>query len=277
MGLFDSLFGSTPSAQTSQQPTMTDEQKALLSQMIQQLMAGPMTTSAATTPYTGSFTQPLTDLQKTSLAALEQDVMNRVSGTSSSDVGRKALEGIVSSGGSPVNFDDVFTNSVEQPLLYDFTNKVLPALQSTFAGNAAFGSDKAKQREILTKNLTDTLVSERSKMAYQTNSDAINRMIQAAGMLPAADQANTTAILSALAGGSVEQQTGQNELLSQYNEFLRQQQAKATDIQQILQALGLRSFENVTTVTPGSSGLLGGIAQGFGGALGQAAGGFFGL
>src|SRR5258708_1646762 len=139
-------------------------------------------------------------------------------------------------GGSPVDIQDYFTKSVEEPMLFDFKNKILPMLQSTFSGSSAFGSDKLKQTELLTNNLTRNLTSSRADIAYKSESDAANRMMQALGLIPAA-QAGSTAVTKA----------GQDP--------------QNLQIVQLLQALGIQTMDPTTVVQPGSSGGLGGLAQ----------------
>ncbi|TXH53951.1 MAG: hypothetical protein E6Q97_11930, partial [Desulfurellales bacterium] len=201
MGLFDSLFGSKPKAETTQQPVMTPEQSALLAELIKAFEGKPKAPSEAFTPYEGQLSAGTSNLQNASLAAIEEAVMQQATGGSGNEKAKQTYSNMIDSGGMPVNFDEAFTKGVRDPLLYDFENQVIPRIQSTFAGNAAFGSDKGKARELMVKNLMDTLAGERAKMQYQTSTDALGRVMQSAAGLSGVDSAQIANLVTALNAG----------------------------------------------------------------------------
>lgn len=260
--LSDTILGTSPGVTTSQNPLLTPQQQAALGSVIGELMQGGTTSTGAYRPYQGQFTAPLSGLQSASLSALEQKTMNEVTGAPGSTTATmQALDALIKSGGSPVNINDYFTKSVEEPMLYDFQNKVLPMLQSSFAGSSAFGSDKLKQQRLLTNDLTKNLTSSRANMAYQSQSDALNRMLTAAGIMPQLTNAFTTGQTAAMSAGAVPQQTQQAQLTAQYQDFLRGQTAAQNQVQQLMAALGMSTFQPSTAVTPGSKGLVSGATD----------------
>ncbi len=277
-GLSDFIFGSSPSATTTNAPLMTPQQQAALSQVISQLVSGPTTPTQAFTPYGGQFTAPLTSGQNLSLSALEQQSMNAVDANRTAS---DAVDKLIKGGGSPVDIQDYFTKSVETPMLFDFQNKILPMLQSSFAGSSAFGSDKLKQQELLTNDLTRNLTSSRADLAYRSSTDAANRLLTAAGLAPQIGASTVSTLTQNLGAQAVPQQTQQAQLTAQYQDFLRGQTAGQSQVAQLMQALGLQAFQPQTVVTPGSTGLAGGVANTITAMLTKAAinspGGFFGL
>lgn len=263
MDLFETIFGSEPEAKTTQQPVLTDLQRSAMDQLISQILSsGKITPEGAYKPYEGQFTAGMSGLQNSSLAALEALAMKQVEGAGTA---QKALTGVVESGGNPVDVSKVFDTNVAQPMMYDFTNKILPQLNAHFAGNAAFGSDKKKQTEILTKNFSDSLVNARAKMEFDSMNQANQNLMTAANALPGVNNQAITSIMQALSGGAVPQATAQNELTAKYQDWLRGQTASQANVQALLAAIGLPAFQNITTVTPGTQGLLGAMLSGSGG------------
>ena len=256
----NAITGSNPSVSST--PTMTPEQQAALRQLLGGLTASgrPLTAGQSYSRYNRSMAAPTGRLQNTSLAALEDYVKNEaVGGTGSSKYYQNELDKIIKGGGSTIDINDYFTKSVEQPLMKTFTDKVLPSLQGTFAGSAAFGSDKLKQQELLTDNLMNTLAGSRSKMAYDSSKDAADRLMEALGLGAKVGESTTKNLSTTLAAGGIPQATEQTSLSADYSEFLRGQTAGQNDVQQLMAALGMSSFSPV--VNPGSQGLLGGMSN----------------
>lgn len=263
----DALSGSKSSSETTPTVTMSPEQQALLKKLLAELSGGgPLTEKSTATPYTGSFAAPLSSLQNTSLAALEQAAMNQVSGGDPTiKAAAKAVQDATS--GEPVDINSYFDASVANPTIKQFQDRIIPDLTKRFSGNAAWGSDRMLAERQATEDLGKTLASSRSTMSYQALSDAKNRALTAASFAPAIAGAPTDILTKTLTAGAVPQQTVQTDLAGQYAEFVRQQQGKTEKMNQILSALGLKPFENITTVTPGQPGFLQGAASGVGSAL----------
>ena len=260
-GLTDTIFGKDPSVTST--PTMTPEQQELLKQLLEGMIqpGAKNTPSKAYDKYTGQLTAPTSNLQNLSLSALEQMVLNEATGgVGSSRYYQSELDKIIKSGGSPIDIGDFFKNQVQDPMLKSFSDEVLPRLQGTFSGSSAFGSDKLKQQELLTQNLTKQLVGSRSEMAYKSETDALNRLMTALGLGSQIGTGTTANLTAALAAGKVPQETEQARLKADYEEFLRGQNAQQGDIAQIMAALNMSAFSPV--VNPGTEGLLSSFVKG---------------
>lgn len=271
----DSIFGKDPEVQNQQLPTLTPAQRALLDNLIAGSRSNPdiAAVNRGTQPYKGQLAPDLSGLEKTSLAALEQLAMNAASpgGDSTLQAARGAVER-AATGDEAFNmeeFDRFFGESVAAPMLDMFKREVLPELTRRFSGNAAFGSDRREQELLATQDLGKTLTSERAGAAFKTKEAAKDRALTAAGIAPSLTGAQTQQLLSLLAGGGVEREAEGAKLSAAYNEFLRQEESKTKAFDRALATLGIRPFENVTTVDPGQPGLLQSLAPGVGMGLGS--------
>lgn len=261
MSAADVFFGTSPSASTTSVGLMTPEQQAALSKSITEAMNGPLTPSAAYTPYSGTLTAPTSSLQNMSLSAIEAQVMNEATGgPGSNKAAQQEIDRIIRSGGSPVDVSSAYS-SYADPVIRDFNDRIVPGLQSTFSGSSAFGSDKLKQQQLLTNDLTRNLVNKSGDLTYQAQNDAKNRLMTALGMVPQLGAATTSKLNSGLAAGSVPQQTQQADLTAKYTDFLRGQTAGQSTIAQLMNLITQQSIKPVTTVTPGSQGIAGQMAS----------------
>lgn len=321
------ITGSPASANTASRNLMTPEQDATLSQLLAKLNAG-----GNITPYTGQLNAPKNNvqtgalqgmegvmsnldrntqayqgqlspgnnnLQNVSLTALEQMALGNASNNAANQSSIKALTDFTNAG--PVDINDYFNSSVQDPMLRDFQNKVLPQLTQRFSGQAGFGSDRMRQEQLVTNDMMNILANSRTNMAFNAQNQANTNKMQAAIALPgvtsagindmlnmqqggnrqnAIDQTmldnqykdflrqlsgNTqnANILTALqSGGNIGQAADQQPLTAQYQEFIRQQNGGQNNINNILQALNIRPFENITTVQGQQSGLLQGLLAG---------------
>lgn len=244
--LQDVLTGTPSSAQTSSRSLLTPEQEAMLQALLKQLNPAGNPVPVA----------PQNSAQTASLAALEQASMNQVTPGGQNDISSKALTDIMNAGPSDVNA------SVVNPTMQDFIQKVLPAISGRFSGMSGFGSDRMLQEALATGNATTSIAKARA--------DALDTMqgrkIQAALGLPQVQGGFLQNILNTQAGGNA----AQTAIAA---EFDRQQKAKQANLDTILQALGIKGKENITTVLPGTPGLLSGGGGGaIGGAIGKIAG-----
>lgn len=154
--------------------------------------------------------------------------------------------------GDATDFTQVYKDSVENPLLKDFKNNIMPSISRKYGGNF-FGSDRQKADDTATKNLFDTLSSERSKFAFNSLEAAKNRQIGALNTIPG---------IAAGVGGLADVADFQSYRDNQ--DFAKRMQI----INALLSATGQQTIENIGVVTPGQSGAL----QGFLEALGKGAG-----
>ena len=246
-----SIFGSPKSVLLGKAPSIDQRSLDLLDPAQRELLL-------QLTEFLG---QPIEDAgalggtQQTSLEALEQLALGAVSGEGAIGSAGGALEGILGRG--PTDIDEFFDTTIRDPLIEDFNEILLPNIGKRFAGQF-FGGERQEAERRGFEDLLGTLARERSRVSLEGRRQDDQSTISAAGA--ATDQSQgLLALLSTLfTAGGVEG--------GQQNER----------IQQILQALGLSTKENVVTVDPGSSGLLSSfLGGGGGGAIGGAIAGMF--
>ena len=178
------------------------------------------------------------------------------------------------------------------------------------ANNNYSSSDRQLADQRAQQDLLNSLTQARASTAYQAQNDAVTNALNAAGILTGStnaenanlagligtglntglnqQQLDTQTTLSAaqqllqqpgmditnlnniLSGATSQQQISQQQLDNIKNQFNVQTDQEAQRIALLLQALGLGTSENITTVTPGQPGLLQGAAQGLGAAGGAA-------
>lgn len=319
--------GSAPSATTSSRSLMTPEQEGTLSQLLAKLNAGNGITpydgqlnaqknnvqtgalqgmggvmsnlDQNTTAYTGQLSPGNNNLQNISLTALEQMALGNASNNGANQSSVKALTDFTNAG--PVDINGYFNSSVQDPMLRDFQNKILPQLTQRFSGQAGFGSDRQRQEQLVTNDMMNTLANSRTNMAFNAHNQANANKMQAAMALPsvtssgindmlnmqsggmkqnAVDQTmldnqykdfirqlsgntqNANILGQLQTGGNIGQAADQQPLTSQYQEFLRQQGGNQSNINNTINALGIRPFENISTVQGQQNGLLQGLLAG---------------
>lgn len=273
MGFFDFLLGTesevvSPQAQVQQVSKFTPEQNDLLKQLIEQLGSGSNATGVGGftpiefQPSSGELSPGLSGVQETSLEALEQRaLLAATGGDANTQATNKALQSLLS--GDATDFNDVFTQTVQNPLLETFQEDILPGISSQFAGNF-FSSDRTGIQERALENLGDTLAQERSRLSFQTQESALDRQLQALGLAPGIQQGQLGELTTLLSAGNVPREVEQQLTEAERTEFNRQQEQQSLRINQILAALGLDATENIATapvVLPGSTGFLTSVAS----------------
>ncbi len=257
--IFGFLGGSKPSASTSPHATMSPEQQQALQALLQRLGGGGVN------QYPGPTTTPGQDL---SLGALEQQALHSVDPASQVAIAktRATLSDLQSE-----SFNDpskYFDSAIRDPAIKDFQERIMPGIGRRFAGNSIFGSDARTAERQATEDLTRGLSGERSKLEFQAKESNASRAL-------GASQASTN--LEHTVGGIDSEKFAQLMKLfgaesipfsQNYSEFTRQQGQNQTNIGDILAALGLKPFENITTTTPGTSGILGPLLSSFAGSQG---------
>jgi hypothetical protein len=260
-------------------PRLTPEQMALLRQLTSGMASNPdlaNTISGRQQEYTGRFAPETSRLENLSLAALEQQAMNAVGGGTEDPMMTEA-RGQVGRAMSPdvdmEGFNTMFRGGVQDPMLRAFREEVLPDITSRFSGTTAYGSDRRVAEERAVGRLGDSLSSSRADMLFKTSEGAKDRSLRAAELTPrfTTDVTNsrTSQLMSMLAAGGVPRQAEDTRLTREYAEFVRRQGERGKSVEMALALLGLSPMENISTVTPGSPGLLTSAAQGAGAAFGR--------
>lgn len=236
MGLFDSIFGSSPRASTETRSTLSPEQQELLTQL-----SGIFSSATPTrefSPYTGNFTAGLSDLEGLSLSALEQRTMQGADQSIQSqtlDSATQLLSQIFGSGGADTagqfarrtgdilagggagpgtdaametlmqllggqgqDISDVFQKSIVAPLTKTFQEEIIPGISRRAAGTGnLFSSDRAKTEDRALGELSDALASAGADLTFRSEESARNRALQAAGLISDVEGGATDRLLRA--------------------------------------------------------------------------------
>ncbi len=268
MGLLSGIFGSKPKSTVQTRSTLNPKQQELLD-----ILFTNISQPEQVTPFTGRLTAPLSEGEQTSLRALEERALAIARGDPLLSGASDAILSAFDTSGS--DFDEFFESTISRPLMESFREDILPAIDRKHSKNFFTGGRRASEARA-TEDLLDSLVNARGRLAFETREADRTRALTAAGLAPGLASAGTTELLGILASQALPREVEQLGLNAAYQEFLRQQQEKDVNINQILAALDLDTLENIATVTGGSSGLLGSFLGGpGGGALGGLLGSFF--
>lgn len=247
------LTGSAPKASFSTQSTTSPVQQDLLSQLAALLGGGQIQ------PAQGTFSAPLSPLQQTSLAALEQSALSPTFGESFTGNQVTAPQ---------IDSTAAFQKGVVEPVTSDFLNKTLPATAGKYGAGAggAFSSDAMMARQMASENTSRALAQAGSQFAYDAAKANQGAQLQADLSNQALRERQPMNYLNALIGllgaGGVEQQQGQQQIAGSY--------AAGTDFLRLLLGAATQPTQQTTGVgTGGSSGILPGLIQA-GGTLGAA-------
>lgn len=264
MSFIDTLIGSAPKTKFTTLPTVTPEQASAYDALLKELGG------AASTQYGGQLGAPLSSLETTSLAGLEQAALAAAQPDSAYARGENALAGILGAG--PQDFTDYYKKAVEEPFLREFNEQVLPGISRRFAPSGFYSSDRIRQDELAQRNAAEGLGRTYAELAYKARQDDTTNKLAALGLLPQVAGARSSALAGFLQAGAVPREAAALNNQLQYEEFVRQQ-AQAEDRRKaLIAALGIPQFENIAVQKGGSTGVLGGVAQGVGSFLG----GYFG-
>lgn len=239
---------------------MTPEQQALLSKLIAEFSPDVAEASdiGKFDPNAASpFGAPLSNLQNLSLTALE-NLSQEMGSTGTYQAAEAALQNQLKTGGKQ-DITDVFQNSVVNPYLKKFTDVTLPGVTGNFAGTGAYGSDKMKQQNLALRDLNESVLSAGSRLAFDAGDAANKNILQALGLVPTVTGAKLQDNISLLNAGAVPQATRQRQIDTALAYLDSQNQAKNQKLSAMLAALGLKPFENITTVKGGSSGIAGSL------------------
>lgn len=224
MGIMDTIFGGSSDVDYKQMDLWSPGQKRIFENLEALLGSGDLLQGNMGGPYGASLT------------ALEQWAQTVFGGGAVTPAGEQAQTSLVDlMTMGPQNIDEYFTQTVENPLLESFTEDIRPAINRAYAPSGFWSSQRVSADQRASEDLLDALTRGRTEMAYQARESDLNRILQAAGVGTGTEQGTV---------GQLMQLGGMGNQLQQFQ------------TQAMLSALGLRPFENIATVTPGSTGLL---------------------
>lgn len=271
MGFFSSisdfLVGSEPGVSQAAPSTLDPQQLEALNSLIAQLTGTPLPSTGA---YPGQLTTPLSNVQSTSLAGLEEQAMQQATGGSPLlKQAQQTLSGLMTSD-TGQDFDKFFTSAIEQPMMRDFNQTIAPAILRQFASpNAVSSSDRTSTQNFGIQSLLESLTQQRGALGYADKQAAMNRQLASAQAAPGVAAGPSNILTTTLAGGGVPTALSQQNIQQEYTDFLQQQSQKNQLLQLLLQAIKTPTFENVFTAQGGTGGFLQGLAPGVGFGLGS--------
>ncbi len=267
MGFLDSIFGSgggevVNPASFETLPTLSPEQKKLLNEELIPFLSG--IDRFQPTSF-GQFSDRGT-AENLSLQALEGFSESLVSGQAgqTAAAGTEALGDIFSAG--PRDIDEFFRQTVQDPLLEQFQEDILPGISRRFSGNSFFDTERASADQRASEELIDSLTRARTETAFNERARDIQSQIAGFGQLPNVLGAVPGATGQAGAASQV-LRTPSGELQFEQQDFQNQQDQIAQRINQILGALGVNTIENIAfapTVSGGQDSSFGDILSGVG-------------
>lgn len=83
--------------------------------------------------------------------------------------------------GNPQGFEEFYRTNISQPAIREFQEEILPGLDRRFAGQS-FSTDRGTVAQRATDDLSENLLASRSKLAFDTQQQALDRAMQALGM-----------------------------------------------------------------------------------------------
>lgn len=239
--LTDIIFGTDSEANIDSESLLSEEQRNTLNQLLEAL-----TGEAISAPLTGE----LSPTQQALQAELDAIIGGGIGATTT-----EGLKDIIAQG--PQDIDRAFTESIQDPLLQDFEENILPRIGRQFGG-AFFGSERRDADARAREDLVQTLGRERARFGFEARENDLNRTLQALGLLPA-----TATGFADFAGRADLGESQRRREVEERNELLRLLFGGATT----------PTLENIATVTPGSTGALTSFLTGLGEGSGRSLGG----
>ncbi len=145
MGFFDDvgdfLLGTKPKAKVKQKSLLSKEQQVAQGELLKSLQ-GPV----------------LGRIEETSLEGLEQAALQRVEGPGPA-------------------FDEFFKTSVQDPLLEDFEETILPRISRRFAPSGFHGSERQQADRFAKEDLLKSLTRSRSELAFGSRESELNQLL----------------------------------------------------------------------------------------------------
>lgn len=239
---------SVPGGKAFSMGTLAPNQQNALNQLIAQLSGG------TSTGFGGSLSAPQSGLERTSLEALEQRALNLENPSALDSAIENYLLQALNPQQSMQDASGYFDTAIQAPALRSFQEQVLPAIGRTFGGADFFSSERSGADAAAQRELVDSLTRSRAEIQYQEYTNAQNRALQAAGLATQRDAQQLEEETSLFAAGQQETARLQAGRDREYQEFVRQQGAKATDRQQLLEAIRTPTKENLLATKSGTSG-----------------------
>lgn len=188
------------------------------------------------------------------LTTQAQDVLSNLLGTTGADT------------------EEFFRTTIQDPALQAFEEDILPSIGRRFGGQEFFSTERRDADAQAREDLLESLTRERSRVALSERARVDQVILQALGLLPSVQGADTAQLAAILGASGLARQPTVDATRFDFEKFLAQQTQQAQQIGQALASLGIQSFENIAF--PGFAiqeeggfqfGDIGGILGGIGG------------
>jgi hypothetical protein len=250
-------FSSKPSASgfsSGQTQTLDPAQSQMESFLLQALSKSP---SQVFPTYQGDVTTPLSGLQNTSLAALEQGVPGAQGALAGSGKlqgqGQTALGGILT--GGPQDLQKYYETNVFAPLNRTFQQTTLPSIASALGGSAGGpqSTAAAKAYSDAGTNFMQQLAATQGQLAFDTGQADIRNKISAAQQVPGMAASPLQSLLSFLTAGGVPTQQDMTNKALQYKQYVDEQARTQAAISDLMgSTFASSSRPNTTVIDPGT-------------------------
>lgn len=258
--LSDFLLGKSPKAHFKSFDLISPTQRGGLDALIAQLQR------QSPQPYTGDFTAPLSGGEKTSLAALEQRALEMASPEAQANFegAGKTLQQLMDFEGQTADTSKYWETNVQNPLLEQFSQEILPQISRQFSGADFFSSERQGAEATAREDLLQTLTGSREKVALDAFNQSRDRALQAAGQVPGlegAQDARTQSMIDILEAAGLPREIAQKDLDAQYQDFLRQITQNQDAMKLLAQLVLSPTMENIGIGTGGQKGELANVIK----------------
>lgn len=251
------LFGKAGKSKAFSMDLLNDQQKGIFEGMLNSMFGDYRR---------GSWQQNPTAADTMSLRGLEGLAAN-LGKIDSRGTDAQAMQGLSTANNrlqqimtqGPADINKYFNDTVQKPLVSQYTNEVLPQLRARFGANF-YGGERGRAQDKAIGNLSDQLTTSRSKIAYDARQSDINSSLQAAQLLPGLSQQMSvqpfaSSLAKSQAYNSIFEGTDRYRQIGQQNI-----QNKMAAQNMLYQMLGLRTKENIFSQGQAKEGSAGSIA-----------------
>ena len=246
----DFLFGTKPEATTTPESKLSPEQQELMK------FLQPFLTGEKLGDIEGVKTPPLSSIQETSLEGLEQLALSIVGGGTEQQnllqTGRESATDILTR--DPTDIEDFFRTNISDPSLKFFDEEVAPRISSKFAPSGFFSSERLKTERGAFEDLLQSLTQSRESVALGARQQDTNAILSALKSISGLRGTDIGDLTSLLVPGELPREAFREEQAAPIQERERRLAA-------IFKALGIPALENITTVDPGTPGLINTLAS----------------
>jgi hypothetical protein len=247
------IFG-TPEIKKKTFSTMTEQQLGQLNAFIKSL------TNRGQRSFGGDVSVGQSDLQGLSLEALENRVRELSDPNFQSSLDQREqdlLLKMMDFEGQNLGIDEFFQTNVQDPLVEQFTEDILPQIGRNFGGANFFSGERARADDQARDDLLTSLTRSRSQLAFDADTRNRNLALQALGLSQDRDALIAQELATAFGAGSEATALEERNVSREFEQFLAESNLDDESMKLLLSAIGLPRIENVVSGGGGGSGAAG--------------------